>query len=85
MTLPTPDWLAQRGGELRPGTAGHSWFVAFDGTPQYKLVATPVAGKYGCHITQTINGRHVESAAVAATAEEAARAGLEDLRKALGW
>lgn len=85
MPVSTPAWLARRGGEVRPGTAGHSWFVVFDGAPQYKLVAAPAAGKYACFITQTINGRPVESHGTAATAEEAAQAGLEDLRKALGW
>ncbi len=85
MALTTPDWLTRHGGELREGTAGHSWFVAFDGAPQYKLVAAPASGRYGCHITQTINARSVASAGTAPTAEEAVRLGLEDLRKALGW
>ena len=85
MPLTTPDWLNRHGGELRHGTTGHSWFVVFDGAPQYKLVATPVGGKFGCHITQTINGLDIESASSAANAEEAVKAGLEDLRKALGW
>ena len=85
MSLMAPDWLARHGGELRSGTAGHSWFVVFDGAPQYKLVATPAGGSYGCHITQTINGKGIASAAKAATAADAVRAGLEDLRKALGW
>jgi hypothetical protein len=85
MSLPTPDWLAKRGGELRPGTVGHSWFVVFDGAPQYKLVAAPAAGKHGCHITQTINGRVIECTATAPAAEEAVRLGLDTLRQALGW
>ncbi len=85
MSLTTPDWLTRHGGELRPGTAGYSWLVVFDGAPQYKLAAAPAGGKFGCHITQTINGRRVESTCSGASAEEAVRAGLEDLRKALGW
>lgn len=85
MTLATPPWLSKRGGELRSGTSGHSWFVVFDGAPQYKLVAAPSSGRFGCHITQTINGKGIPSAAQAATAAEAVAAGLEDLRMALGW
>jgi hypothetical protein len=85
MPLTTPDWLSRHDGELRPGTAGHSWFVVFDGAPQYKLVAAPAGGKFGCHITQTINGRNIESASSGTSAEDAVRAGLDDLRKALGW
>lgn len=85
MSVTTPSWLAQRGGELRPCTIGQSWFVVFAGEPQYKLAATPVTGKYGCRITQTINGSPVASASTGATVDEAIHAGLEDLRQTLGW
>lgn len=85
MVLTTPDWLTRRGGELRADVGGHSWAVFFDGAPQYRVTPVPVQGKHGCKIRQTINGKLVESAGVAATPEDAVRAGLEDLRKALGW
>lgn len=84
MALTTPDWLARRG-ELRPDVGGRSWVVFFDGAPQYRLEPVPVQGKHGCTIMQTINGKRVESPSVAATPEDAVRAGLEELRKALGW
>jgi hypothetical protein len=85
MAVQTPDWLTRRGGELRAGVGGQSWLVFFDNEPQYRLEPVPVAGKYGCKITQTINGRMIPSAGTYATAEDAIRGGLEDLRKALGW
>jgi hypothetical protein len=44
-----------------------------------------VAGKFGCSVTQTVNGKRLDSGASYATLEDALRGGLEDLRKALGW
>ena len=85
MNVTIPDWLAQRAGSLQTGSDGRSCFVVFDQQPQYRLVPTPVAGQFGCAITQTINGKRVESSGTYATAAEALRGGLEDLRKALGW
>jgi len=81
----TPDWLARRGGELRPGPLGNSWYVYFDGEPQYALTVVPVAGKHGCQITQTINGKRLDTGAVKPTDAEAIQNALEDLRMALGW
>jgi hypothetical protein len=85
MAVNPPEWLVKRGGSLTPGPYGDVWFVMLQGEPQYKLAPVPVAGKYGCAITQTINGKRLESTAQAATAEAVIEAGLEDLRKALGW
>ncbi len=85
MALTTPEWLAQRRGALREGSDRHAWFVLFGDEPQYRLAPTPVAGKYGCQIVQTNNGRRLDSTRTYATPEEAVRGGLEDLRKALGW
>jgi hypothetical protein len=53
--------------------------------PQYLLTPVPVAGKYGCEVRQTVNGRRLESAGTYASADAALSGGLEDLRKALGW
>ena len=83
--MTAPDWLIQRGGALKLGSDGQIWYAVFDGRPEYSLVATPVAGKFGCAIRQTINGNRIESQATAATKDDAIKAGLEDLRKALGW
>jgi hypothetical protein len=83
--MTAPDWLTKHGGSLRPGIDGVSWFVYFADKPQYEVTPTPVAGKHGCTIRQTINGRHLENKVVCATAEEAVRGGLEELRKTLGW
>jgi hypothetical protein len=80
-----PDWLTQRGGSLKLGSDGQKWYVLFAGQPNYSLIAVPVAGKFGCTIRQTINGGRIESAGIAPSKEEAIKAGLDDLRKALGW
>jgi hypothetical protein len=85
MAVNAPEWLVKRGGSLTPGPYGEVWFVMLQGEPQYKLVSVPVAGKYGCAIFQTISGKQIESSARADTADAAIQAGLEDLRKALGW
>jgi hypothetical protein len=80
-----PDWLAQRGGDLKLGSDGQRWYVIVGAQPQYSLVAVPVGGRFGCAIRQTINGKRIESAGVCNSVDEAIRAGLEDLRNALGW
>ena len=85
MALQAPDWLTKRGGSLRQGPAGGSWFVVLNGQPQYQLIPVPVAGKHACEVVQTVNGRHLESNATYGSVEDAGRGGLEDLRKALGW
>lgn len=85
MPAPTPDWLARHGGELRPRTPPNSWAVFLDHEPQYLLAVVPVAGKHGCKVTQSNNGRRLDAGASHATSEEALQGGLEDLRKVLGW
>lgn len=85
MALSTPDWLARRGGALRPATDGLSWFVDFDGEPQYRLVPFPVGGQHGCKVIQTINGRRLDGSGIHPSVEAALAGGLEDLRKNLGW
>jgi hypothetical protein len=81
----SPGWLTQRGGSLKLGSDGKTWFVLIAGQPNYSLVAIPVAGKFGCAIRQTINGQRIECAGTFATQDEAIGGGLDELRKALGW
>jgi hypothetical protein len=80
-----PEWLRRRGGDLQLCPDGRSWAVLLNGEPQYLLVPFPVAGKHGCIVEQTVNGKRLESKNTYASQEEALRGGLEDLRKALGW
>lgn len=85
MPVTTPQWLAQHGGTIRPGIDGQSCCVVFDSQPQYLLVAVPASGKHSCKITQTINGRIVECSGAYPGTDDTLQAGLEALRKALGW
>jgi hypothetical protein len=84
MTMTAPEWLTRRGGELRQRYDG-SWAVVLNGAPQYVLALTPAAGKHSCKVTQTNNGQRLDSGSVHPTEQEALQAGLEDLRKTLGW
>jgi hypothetical protein len=83
--MTTPDWLARRGGALRAGPLDRAWFVVIDGEPQYALTPTPAEGKHSCRVTQTINGKRLDSGRTYATEADAIQGGLEDLRKTLGW
>jgi hypothetical protein len=80
-----PDWLKQHGGRLLPSKDGRSWLVYLGDEPQYLLMPTPVKGKFGCRISQTVNGRRLDGEGVYPSLEDAVRGGLEDLRKTLGW
>jgi hypothetical protein len=83
--MTTPDWLARRGSSVKLGSDGKTWYALLDGAPLYSLVEVPVNGKHGCVIRQTQSGQRIASSTLAATPEEAIKAGLEDLRVALGW
>ena len=85
MALTIPAWLQQRGGHLELASDGKTWVMWFDGRANYSLEAVPVKGKFGCKISQTINGHRVPSEGTCATADAAVAGGLDDLRKALGW
>ena len=85
MTATTPDWLSQRGVRLQASKDSQSWLVYLGTEPQYLLLAVPVKGQYGCRITQTINGRRLDTGATYPSVEAALSGGLDDLRKALGW
>jgi hypothetical protein len=83
--MTTPDWLRQRDGELKLGSDKSTWYVVVGGKPLYDLVPAPAGGKHGCAIRQTNNGQPIESNGVHATADDALRGGLEDLKSYLGW
>ena len=85
MTVTTPHWLVKRNGTLRQAASGNFWLVLVDDKPLYRLVPIPVAGEYGCEVTQTVNGKRLDSGNAYPTADEALHGGLEDLRRALGW
>jgi hypothetical protein len=80
-----PDWLARHDGSVQPGIDGQSWLVMLGSEPQYLLTPVPLAGKFGCAVTQTINGKRLDGGGTYSSIEEAVRGGLEDLRKAVGW
>jgi hypothetical protein len=87
MAVTTPEWLTRHGCELRPILRGNgkAWAVFCNDEPNYLLELVPVAGKFGCKVTQTNNGRRLDGGASHPTEDEALQGGLEDLRKALGW
>src|SRR5262245_13537479 len=84
-SMTAPDWLTLRHGALKLGSDGGTWYVLLDGQPQYALIPVPVAGKFGCFIKQTNNGQRIDGGGSHATAADAVRGGLDDLRKTLGW
>ncbi len=85
MSLASPEWLAQRGGSLRSAVDRRSVVVFFENEPQYIVTPTPISGKYGTIIKQSINGKIVPTTGTFPTGDTAIRSGLEDLRKSLGW
>ena len=81
----TPDWLRLHGGELKLGSDKKTWYVIIAGKPLYDLVPAPASGKHSCDIRETNNGQMVSSKGIYATADEALRGGLDDLKVYLGW
>jgi hypothetical protein len=79
-----PDWLTKRNGSITPGVEG-SMFVVLDGKPLYRLDARPAAGKVACAVTQTANGKRLDSGAVYPDVPAAFNGGLEELKTRLGW
>src|SRR5262245_30183194 len=71
MAVTTPDWLTQRGVRLQASKDSPSWLVYLGQEPQYLLLAVPVKGQFGCRITQTINGRRLDTGATYPSAEAA--------------
>jgi hypothetical protein len=85
MAVTTPEWLAQRGGELKPSKDGLSWTVYLRGEPLYLLVPVPVKGAHGCRVSMTNNDKRLDQGKTFPTFEDAVKGGLDDLRAALGW
>lgn len=85
MAVHAPEWLMKRGCELRASQNGNSWTVYLSGEPQYVLMLAPAGGYHSCKVMQSNNGKRLDTGGVFPTREDAARGGLEDLRKALGW
>jgi hypothetical protein len=84
-SISTPEWLSKHGGELRPSKDGQSFVVYFAGQMQYVLALDPVKGKFGCRVTQTNNGRRLDSGGSFDSPDAAINAGLDGICKALGW
>ena len=42
--MTAPEWLTQRGGDLKLASDGRTWYFLLGGQPQYSLTAVPVAG-----------------------------------------
>jgi hypothetical protein len=80
-----PEWLGNRGGELKPGISPHIVFVMLGGKPQYRLDVRPAGGQFTCGITQTVNGKRLDNQAKFTTLEAALVGGLSTLRDQLGW
>ena len=55
----TPDWLRQRGGELKLGSDKATWYVVVGGKPLYDLVAVPAAGEV--HVRGDLRGLQVRA------------------------
>jgi hypothetical protein len=85
MALAAPEWLARRGGTLKAGGDAHTVYLMLSDQPLYAVVPVPVAGKFGCAIIQTNNGKRIECPSTAPSAQEALHLGLEEVRKTMGW
>jgi hypothetical protein len=85
MRVTTPEWLTQHNCHLLSSKDGRSWLVYLGKEPQYLLMPLPAKGKFTCRISQTINGHRFDNGTIYASADDALRGGLEELRKALGW
>lgn len=83
--MTVPDWLKSRDGALKPGLRDHILFVMLGNQPQYKLEASPAKGTFVCVVSQTNNGRRLDSGATYPTKAAAFAGGLEQLRDMLGW
>jgi hypothetical protein len=83
--IASPEWLKSRGGELRGLPDGLAYAVMMDSKPLYVLKPVPADGKYACDLVQSNSGHRIPSDSIHASAEDAIRSGLEELRKSLGW
>jgi hypothetical protein len=85
MALTAPDWLTRHDGTVKLGSDGLTWYVLLGDKPLYALVPRPADDEYTTLVKQTNNGKILATTKPAPTAEAALQAGLEELRKALGW
>ncbi len=85
MAVNVPEWLSKRGGVLKPASDGRTWLVRLTPMFQYAVAPRPVGDSFGCAIKNTNNGQQVPNTCTASGPEEAVTAGLEELRKYLGW
>ena len=84
--MTAPDWLVQRGCNLKLGSDNRTWYVLLGEQPQYSLVAVPAGNQFGCAVRQTNNGQRLDTPGTTyPTKDDAIRGGLDDLRQALGW
>ncbi len=83
--MTAPDWLKQRGCDLKLSSDGKTWFALLGNQAHYSLSVVPVGDQFGCAVRQTINGQRLDTPRAYPTREDALRGGLDDLRKALGW
>ena len=79
------EWLKLHDARVEVGSVVGARFVLIGGAPQYKLLATPADGKFGCAVMQTVNGKRLDKGEIYPSHDEAIQGGLEVLRKALGW
>jgi hypothetical protein len=77
--------VSQHDGRVIRDDATRRWLVYFHNEPQYRLDPQPAGGRFGCEIVQTNNGKHIGSASISASEEEAIQSALETLRKIVGW
>jgi hypothetical protein len=85
MAVNVPEWLSKRGGVLKPASDGKTWYVRLTPMFQYAVASRPVGDKFGCAIKNTNSGQPVPTTCNAPGPDEAVAAGLEELRKFLGW
>ena len=85
LTMTPPDWLHIRDGSLRAGLNDRTWLVMLNEQPQYKLLIGPAGGAFTCALTQTNNGKRLDSGVKYPSRDSALRGGLQELRTKLGW
>jgi hypothetical protein len=85
MGVAVPGWLANHDGSVVRDVDSRKWLVLFRNEPQYHIDVHPAGGEFAADIVQSNNGRHVGSTKNCPSERDALAAGLEELRKLLGW
>jgi hypothetical protein len=83
--MTAPDWLTRHDGSLNRAPDGRTWIAFVGGAPLYKVAPAPAKGRFECMILQAENGKRIDKGQTYASADEAVRGGLEELRAHLGW